>query len=192
MTETNLNKRSFFLRNLLRGLLWFGVIIIIFILFKKFVSANYLSWLEPVYNNPTIVYLIFLVSEVIIGIVPPEIFFIWALRSGNIADYILIIAFLAAISYLAGITGYFIGLYLQRTLYFQYLKKKVLGKTEKHLHTYGLYLIIVASLTPLPFSGVSMLVGSIRYSFKKYLLFSLTRFLRFAIFSLIIWEANMI
>ncbi|MBN2610778.1 MAG: VTT domain-containing protein [Bacteroidales bacterium] len=180
------------MRNLLRGLIWLCVIIIIFILFKKFVSPNYLTWLEPVYDNPTVVYLVFLASEVIVGIVPPEVFFIWALRNGSVSDYAVIITVLAIISYLAGITGYFIGLYLQRTLFFQYLKAKFLGKAEKHLHTYGPYLIIVAAFTPLPFSGVSMLVGSIRYSFKKYLLYSLTRFLRFWTYSWFIWEANMI
>ncbi len=170
--------------------MWLAVIIVIFLLFKKYVDGNYLSWLAPVYDHPFIIYLIFLTSEIMVGIIPPEVFMIWALRYNETMGYITIIAFLAVISYLAGITGYFIGRYLNTTLFFRFFRRKILGRSEKLLNIYGIYLIIVAALTPLPFSGVAMLIGSVRYPFKKYFYYSLIRFLRFAVYSWIIWEAN--
>ncbi len=185
-------KSSFLLRNLFRGFIWLMLIVGLFIVFKKFISPNYIEWLAPIYNNSFIVYTVFFFSEVIIGIIPPEIFMIWALRYNSIIEYIAIVAVLAAVSYLAGLIGYFIGRYLNTTLMYRFFRRKFLKKSEKLLNVYGPYLIIVAAVTPLPFSGVSMLVGSVRFSLKKYLIFSSTRILRFAVYSLIIWKANMI
>lgn len=186
-------KRStFFIRNLFRGLLWLGIILFLFVFLKKHTDVNFIKWLEPVYNNQLLVYLIFLFSEVIFGIIPPEVFFIWALRFNDLLTYIGIVAFLSVISYLSGLTGYFIGRYLSKTLFFRFFRRKFLSKSEKLLNIYGLYLIIVAATTPLPFSGVSMLVGSVRYPVKKYILYSLSRFGRFAVSAWLVWQTNML
>lgn len=174
----------------MRGLIWLVIIIGIFLLFKKYVDDNYISWLTPIFDAPAIMIIVFLASEVMVGIIPPEVFMIWALRNNDIPEYIATIALLAVISYLAGLTGYFIGRYLNTTLFYRFFRRKFLSKSEKLLNIYGLYMIIVAALTPVPFSGVSMLIGSVRYPFKKYFFYSLTRFLRFAIYSWIIWEVN--
>jgi membrane protein DedA with SNARE-associated domain len=187
----NLQKKSIFLiRNLARGIVWLGVIIALFFIFKKYVDANYLKWLAPLYERPILVFLIFTISEIIIGIIPPEIFMLWGLRDGVVTNYIYIIFFLAVISYLAGIIGYFFGSYLDSTRIYRFLRRKFLSKSQRLLNTYGLYLIIVAALTPLPFSGVSMLVGSVNYPLRKYLFYSTTRFIRFGLYGWIIWEAN--
>ena len=81
---------------------------------------------------------------------------------------------------------------MNKTLYYRYLRRRFLSKMERRLQNFGPYLIIVAALTPVPFSGVAMLVGSVRFSPQKYLLFSLTRFLRFGIYAWIFWEARSI
>ena len=62
----------------------------------------------------------------------------------------------------------------------------------RHLYRYGGFLVIVASLTPIPSTGVPMLVGLLKFPLKNYLLFSLFRFVRFAVYGFIIWEANII
>lgn len=185
-------KTSFLFRNILRGFIWLAFIIAVFIIFKKYVDLNYLEWLEPIYSNSFLVYLIFVASEIIFGIIPPELFMIWGLRNGILSEYISIIALLAFFSYTAGVIGYFIGRYLNTTLFYRLLRKRFLRKSERLLNVYGLYLIIIASFTPLPFSGISMLVGSVRYPFKKYLFYSLARIVRFAVFALFIWEVNAI
>ncbi|MEO9871645.1 VTT domain-containing protein [Ekhidna sp.] len=190
-TEKELpDRRRFLIKNLLRGFLWLAVIVIAFIYARKNYDFTLETVLGPVYDQPTIVYLFFLASEVIFGIIPPEFFMIWSLRSEVLSTYINNIIALSTISYMAGIIGFGIGAYLKNTQFYRAMKRRVFGKFEKHLNNYGGFLVVVAALTPLPFSGIAMLVGSVHYSFKKYLWFSLFRFLRFLVYGIVIWEAN--
>lgn len=188
--STDKEKFQFLIKHLGRGLLWLGILVGGFIFFKNYVSIDYLDWLRPVYERTLVVYLIYSASELLFGIIPPEIFMMWALRSGLVSIYIQNIVMLAVISYAAGVIGFLIGRYLQNTQFFKLFKKRVFGKYEKYLFRFGAFIIIVAAVTPLPFSGVSMLIGSVEFPFKKYLLFALTRFLRFTAYSFVIWEAN--
>jgi len=185
-------KRQFLIRNLLKGFLWLGVIVGGYIIARKYFDFSMESVLGPFYDQPKVVYGIFLASEVIFGIIPPEFFMIWSLRSGVLNAYINNVIALSSISYLAGVIGFLIGEFLNNTQFYKEMKKRVFGKFEEHLNNYGGFLVIVASLTPIPFSGIAMLVGSVKYSFRKYLWFSLFRFLRFFAYSIIIWEANII
>jgi len=190
--STEKEKLRFFLSHLLRGLLWLGFLIGGFIIFKKYVDVDYLDWLKPVYERPGLVFLIYSASELFFGIIPPEIFMMWSLRDNNFTAYLVNIALLAVISYAAGFVGYLIGRYLENTRFFKVFKKRVFGRYEKYLYKFGAFIIIVAAATPLPFSGVSMLIGSVDFPLSKYLLFALTRFVRFFVYSLVIWEANAI
>ncbi|MEP1033925.1 VTT domain-containing protein [Ekhidna sp.] len=184
------DRRRFLIKNLLRGFLWLAVIVIGFIYLRKNYDFSLETVLGPVYDQPTVVYFIFLASEVIFGIIPPEFFMIWSLRNELLMAYINNVTALSAISYVAGIIGFGIGAYLKNTRFYRVMKYRVFGKFEKHLNNYGGFLVVVAALTPLPFSGIAMLVGSVHYSFKKYLWFSLFRFLRFFAYGIVIWEAN--
>jgi membrane protein DedA with SNARE-associated domain len=184
------NKTKFFLRNLSRGLIWLSVIVIGFVVFKKYVTVDFFKWLKPVLDKPTLVYSIYLGSEIIFGIIPPELFMIWGLQSGSTADYIFIVALLATLSYGAGVLGFLFGSYLQNTRLYRIFRVRVLRRYEEKLLEYGLFLILVAAITPLPFSGISMLVGAVKFPIKRFLLFSLASFLRFAAYSWVIWEAN--
>ncbi|WP_277479204.1 VTT domain-containing protein [Catalinimonas alkaloidigena] len=155
-------------------------------------DVDYLLWLKPIYDEPYLVYAIYTVSEVLFGIIPPEIFMIWGLRSSNLNTYIEVVILLTLISFLAGVIGFLIGKYLEHTQFFKLFKKKVFGKYEKYLYHYGAFIIIVAALTPLPFSGVSMLVGSVEFPLRKYAIFAQARFIRFLVYSYVIWEVNML
>lgn len=180
------------MKNLLRGLVWLVIIVFGYFFLRNQYNFTLESVLGPVYDQPTIVYLIFLSSETIFGIIPPEFFMIWSLRNEVLSIYINNIIALAVISYISGIIGFGIGAYLKNTHFYKQMKKRVFGKFEKHLNNYGGFLVVVAALTPLPFSGIAMLVGSVHYSFRKYLTFSLFRLLRFAAYGMVIWEANII
>lgn len=174
--------------NVLKALCWLGFYVLLYLLYKRFVQVDYLEWLKPISNNHVLVCTLFLVSEIIVGIIPPEIFIIWSLKFDAPITFILMVACLATASYVAGVIGYFIGKLLGTTKCFKYLQKRFMKKLARNLQRFGLYFIILASLTPLPFSGVAMLVGSVRFSFRKYLLFSLCRFMRFILYSLIFWN----
>ena len=183
-------KTSFLLRNLLRGLFYLALIVIAFIIAKQTISIDYIEWFAPIYENPPVVYFIFLVSEIVIGIIPPEFFMVWALRSGDLPEYITIVFFLSVISYVAGLIGYLIGRYFNTSRFYRFFKRKYFGKYSKYLNEFGGFLVIVAAATPLPYSGISMLVGSERYPLQKYIFYALLRFVRFAVYAVIIWEAN--
>lgn len=186
------NKYSFFFRNLLKGLIWLSIIVIMFVFAKHHVNRDLLLQFEPVLSKTTLILIIFSLSEIIFGIIPPELFMIWALRTGKLSGYIGYVFLFAVISYLAGIVGYLFGRYLNTTRLYQYIRNRFLSKTEQLLQAYGLYLILVAALTPLPFSAVAMLVGAVKYPGRNYAYWSLSRFARFAVYGWVIWEANML
>ncbi len=185
-----MDNSRFIFRSLFRGILWLLSILLIYFLCKYIIPFEFRAWLEPLIDRTWLMYTIFLSSEIVIGIIPPELFFIWAKELNDLQQYILIVASLSLISYIAGVIGFFIGRYLNRTLLYRYFKIKFLRKLDKRLQQFGLYLIIIASLTPLPFSGVAMLVGSVRYPFLKYLSFSLFRFLRFGVYAWVLWKSD--
>lgn len=183
-------KNRFLIINLLRGLLWLGLIVGAFILIKKQVDKHYLAWIEPLAANAALMYVLFYASEQIFGIIPPEIFMIWGLRNGSLPEFIVTVFLLAVISYFAGIIAFLIGKYLHGTRLYDFLFKRIWKGLDTKLHRFGPLLIIVASLTPLPYSGTCMLVGSIHYPQKKFLAYTLFRLLRFAAYAPVIWEAN--
>lgn len=185
-------RSTFFFRNLLKGLVWLVIIVLLFVLAKHNVNQEFLCRFEPFFSQTGLVLLIFSVSEFIIGIIPPEVFLIWSLRSGTIEGYIGWTILLTVISYCAGLGAYFFGRYLHNTRLYNYLRNRYLQKTEILLQEYGLYLILVASLTPVPFSGVAMLVGAVHYPVRNYIYLSLARFIKFAVSGYVIWEANML
>ena len=53
---------------------------------------------------------------------------------------------------------------------------------------YGGYLVIVASVTPIPFSAVALLAGAGGLDKTKYLLNSLFRILRYFVYAYILWQ----
>jgi len=183
-------KRKFLFGNLGKGLLWFAGLIIVFLLVKKYVPINDTSWINKLYDKPLLVYLIFLISEIVVGIIPPEVFMIWALKSTTARFYVIDIILLSSISYMAGIVGYFVGNWFHNSRFYSFIHGKYLYQYEKFLRKFGGFLIIVAAATPLPFSGICILVGSVQFKFRRFLLFAATRFLRFGLYGYIIWQAN--
>lgn len=184
------DKSKFLIRNLAKGLLWLMIIVgIVLFVSSVFDDVHYDKYLAPIYDQPFWVFLVFLVSEIIFGIIPPEIFMMWAAHLQDISFYIFTIVIFSVFSYSAGIVGFFFGKYLYKTGVYEFLRKHILKDYIKYLNKFGGFLIIVASLTPLPYSAISMLVGTVNFSFKKFLAYSLFRFARFAAYSFFIWQA---
>jgi membrane protein DedA with SNARE-associated domain len=186
------DKSKFFIRNFLRGVIILVIFIVLFIIFKKYVKVDYFQIFEPIYDNPVLVFTIYTLSEILFGIIPPEVFFIWSTRANNIDVYIQEIALLSIISYAAGLLGFWIGVKLNETVIYRWIKRRYLIIYQKHLNNYGFFVIVVAALTPLPFSGISMLMGSVNYPFRKFWIYALSRFIRYGVYSLIFWEINIL
>jgi membrane protein YqaA with SNARE-associated domain len=128
---------------------------------------------------------IFFISESLLGLIPPEIFIAWTKKT---SEPILNLAILATLSYLGGITSYFLGkAALKITSVKNYLEVKM-AKSLKNTSKWGGFLIIVGALLPIPFSITCMAAGMIKYPFRGVVLYGLLRFLRFAIYALAIFQ----
>ncbi len=147
---------------------------------------------EQIYARPLIVYLIYCASEFFFGIIPPEFFMIWAINKDTLTHYFMILAFLASVSYLMGYINFLIGGLLYKRSSFRLFRMKFLKQTLPLLKKYGLFLIIIAALTPIPWSAVSLLVGSAGYPSKRYLKYALFRLLRFAVYGYFIYQTHVI
>lgn len=167
-----------------------GIILLIFFIdlifdleYQYAVFQNFVDKLAPAW-----VFLIFLLSESILGFIPPDIFIVWGkARFPNYAY--LIVTILAAISYLGGIIAYYLGKLIRRS---PRVKRYVEQRYEKNfnlIEKWGGLVIIMAALFPLPFALTSTIAGIVRYPFKSFLLYGLTRFIRFFLYALVIFGA---
>ena len=189
--EQEETKSSFLFKNLAKGLVWFTVIIAIFIAMEGYIQSNFKEHIITIRANPGILYGIYTLSEIVFGILPPEIFMmIWKLDKIDLAGFITNLSILTVISYGAGILGYYIGKVFSKTEFYQLrIREKYLKQYEGKLKTFGGYLVFVGAVTPVPFSATCMLAGSVDLSLKHFLLICITRVFRFAGYGAVVWYA---
>ena len=135
--------------------------------------------------SPKIIILCFLISESILGLIPPEIFILWSSKSGS---PILFLFALATVSYIGGVVSYFIGVCISMM---PDVRRHLEQKIKQHiinLRKWGGVFIVLGAISPIPHSIVSIGAGLINYKFQYYLLWSLFRYLRFVIYYLIILQ----
>lgn len=135
--------------------------------------------------SPITILAVFLASESLLGLIPPEIFIAWADKTTEPILYLTILAFL---SYFGGIISFFIGKSISKLpSVYQYLEVKM-AKHIKMIRKWGGFLIVVGALLPIPFSMTSIAAGIINYKFRNYLIFGLLRFVRFYLYALVIFN----
>jgi membrane protein YqaA with SNARE-associated domain len=135
------------------------------------------------------VFVIFGVSETILGLIPPDLFIMWGKPlAGTLGVSPWLILFvLATLSYLGGIMAYFLGLGLQsRKGFKQWMELKHTDMFNK-LRKWGGFLIGVAALLPIPFSLITLISGITRFPFKILLAVGLLRYLRFFLYAIVLW-----
>lgn len=175
------------------GLAWLAVLLGVFFLFNEIViSKDPDVWIERFYAKPEIIYMIYFASEFFFGIFPPELFMIWAYNKAGVGHYFMNVAFFAVVSYAMGYITFLIGQFLYKKVAFRFVRRRFFKEQWPLLRKYGLFLIIVAALTPVPWSGTSLLVGSAGYPSKKYLLFALFRIVRFAVYGYLVYQTHQI
>jgi membrane protein YqaA with SNARE-associated domain len=135
--------------------------------------------------SPQIIFSFFLISETVLGLIPPEVFIAWASKSVTPWLFLLL---LATMSYIGGIISYFIG---NRMFLIPSVKNHLENKIARHitnLRKWGGFFVFVGAMLPIPHSVVSLASGLIRYNFKHYLLWALFRYVRFAIYAAVIFQ----
>jgi len=184
--EEEESKSSFLLKNLAKGLAWFAVFVVVYLLIRDKLDA-YKEQIAEVGDNMPLLLSIFTVSEIVFGILPPEIFmFIWKTK-GILSEYIINLTILTLISYGAGIIGYYIGKVFSKTEFYKRIHVKYLQQYDRKLKRFGGFLVIVGAVTPVPFSATCMLAGSVNLPFKQFLLITITRIIRFAFYGAGVW-----
>ncbi|MEQ8304061.1 MAG: VTT domain-containing protein [Cyclobacteriaceae bacterium] len=182
-------KSTFLFKNLLRGLVWFAVIITVFILLEEYIQDNFQSHVEEIYDSLILFYGIFTISEIVFGLIPPEFFmYVYVLNHIPLQNYIIDLSALTVISYGAGIVGYYIGRNFSKTPFFKRVSEQYLSQYQKSLRRFGGYLVFVGAVTPVPFSAMCMLAGSIDFPFRSFLLISIARVFRFALYGWMVWS----
>jgi membrane protein YqaA with SNARE-associated domain len=190
MQEQEETHSSFLFRNLVKGLIWFAIIITAFILLEEYIQDNFRSHIDDIRANPAILYGIYTLSEIIFGIIPPELFMmIWILDDIDVTGFVINLSILTVISYGAGILGYYIGKNFSKTQFYQTrIREKYLKQYDKSLKKFGGFLVFVGAVTPVPFSATCMLAGSVNMDFRVFLLICISRVLRFSLYGWMVWS----
>ena len=183
------SRSRFLVKNLIRGLIWFAIIITIFILAEDYILDNFQKDIDAIHGKPVIIFSVFFASEVLFGLVPPEFFMlVWILHKVTLVQYIINLIVLTVISYVAGVIGYVIGNNFSRTPFYQRINERYLSQYQKDLKRYGSYLVLVGAITPVPFSATCMLAGSVNLPFRNFLLICIARIIRFAVYGWMVWS----
>jgi membrane protein YqaA with SNARE-associated domain len=163
-------------------LLFVGLLVVLEVFFIDINAI--LNTLVTTYS-PQIIFSFFLLSETILGIIPPEIFIAWCSKS---ATPWLFLFTLATMSYIGGIIAYFIGKQLFLIPAVKYHIEHKIAKHIYNLRKWGGLFVFIGAMLPLPHSIVSLACGLIKYNFRHYLLWALFRYLRFFIYALVIFQ----
>lgn len=183
------SRSRFLFKNLIRGLLWFAVIITVFILTEDYIMENFQADINAIQDRPLLTYTVFFISEVVFGLVPPEFFMmVWILHKVTVLQFVINLTILTLISYVAGIIGYYIGKNFSKLEFYKKISDRYLAPYQKQLKLYGGYLVFVGAVTPVPFSATCMLAGSVDLPFKNFLLICITRIVRFAVYGWMVWS----
>lgn len=160
-------------------------------LFKElYFDHNPEYWLEKFYGNSLVIHLIYVASEVFFGIFPPEIFIFWAVKSGNVSGFIIDLIFFAVVSLGAGHLAYWIGRYLARKVGPRIRRRTFISQYLPTFKKFGGLLIVIAALTPLPWSTISLVMGAIEYRYSRFTWFAFARLARFAVNGFIIFQSG--
>ncbi len=185
--EEEESKSAFLFKNLAKGLAWFAVFITIYIIYSEDIRA-YQKEINQLGDNMPLLLSIFTVSEIVFGILPPEIFMLIWQSEGILSTYIINLSILTFISYGAGMLGYYIGNVFSKTSIYKKVHERFLQQYDRKLKKYGGYLVLVGAVTPVPFSATCMLAGSVNLSFKNFLLICISRVVRFAFYGWMVWK----
>ena len=109
MLRRNKVRLFFFLKNFFRGLLFFAVAIVFYKVLFNFLDLSALKD-QITFDLPTtFVFILFFLSEVVLGIIPPELFMIWSITSKPLEIYPIYVLAFSVISYLAGFVAFLFG-----------------------------------------------------------------------------------
>jgi membrane protein YqaA with SNARE-associated domain len=186
----SLRNRGFFRYVGRNVLLIIGIYILLILI--VFLIGKYLVDFDALFNgllqrlSDRFVILLFFGSESFLGMIPVDFFVVWTQKFDQPLPYL---ALLGILSYTGGVISYGIGLWISRW-------PRVKAYTERRLRSYinfvrkwGGAFIVIAALFPFtPFSLVVIAITMLRYPFRLFLLYALTRLVRFVLQGVILFD----
>lgn len=180
---TGLRERGFFKyigRSLLLILLVYAlVVLIVFLIGKYLVDFN--SFFTGIIErlSDRFVLLLFFLSESFTGMIPVDLFVIWAQKFESPLAWL---ALLGALSYLGGVISFGIGRWISTRPRIKAFTERRLGAYISFVRRWGGAFIVIAALFPFtPFSLVVIAITLLHYPFRSFLLFGLARLFRFVL-----------
>lgn len=166
--------------NVLKIMLLYALVVVAVILVAKY-ALN----LNQIFQNiidrftDTEVLALFFVSESFLGMIPPDLFMLWAEKFD---EPLWMLTFLGVLSYVGGIVSYWLGIWISR-------QERVKNYIENRLKNYialtqkwgGAFLVIAALFPFSPYAMVALAVSMFKYPFHKLLLFGISRIVRFVV-----------
>lgn len=136
------------------------------------------------------VFLLFAFSESFLGILPPDLFIIWAKEWSEDmqANPWLLVVFLATLSYFGGWVSYGIGTRIYKIPRLHTRVQEKYSKLLNDLKKWGGFFVVTSALLPVPFSIVMMVCGITGYPFKWAAYLSLFRYLRFFVYAYFLFK----
>ena len=119
-------------------------------------------------------------SEIVTGILPPDLYILWA---RSLPTPWLMVSLMAALSYLGGVVSYWVGVRVHTLPKVKTWVDVKFAEQFIQIKRFGGLLIFLAAMTPLPFSPVSTVAGVVNFPFRMYLIVALARFLRFWLYA---------
>ena len=180
--------RAFLWKNITNGLIWLGLILLVYFIAARTLPKEWGTYLQDYTDRPFWMFSIFFFSETFTGLIPLELFVIWA-RQDPVSKYILYVFMLSVLSFIGGIIAYYIGTKVNDLPFLKKLTERpFIAKNSDLYRRFGGIVIVLAALTPLPYAIICFVSGAFEYPFRRFLLYATTRFLRFAIIGWILWS----
>jgi membrane protein YqaA with SNARE-associated domain len=168
----------------------FGVIMAVILLalymFELFTPG--ISHYFQVYStafSKELVLTFFFISETLLGLIPPDLFIVWAKQ---FASPYAVVTVLAVLSYLAGLLAYYLGV---RLVAINKMRQYIHVKFEKQfamLRSWGGLIIVIAALLPLPFSTMCLGAGMLKFSFRTLAILGVFRIARFFVYAAVLYQ----
>ena len=160
-------------------IIYIAIIVPIILIGKYFIDFNPIF--QFIFNrfSDGFILIIFFASESFLGMIPPDLFVIWTTK---FESPFVFLAILGVLSYIGGAISYLMGYWLSKRSKIKAYSERVLGKYILLVKKWGGAFIVISALFPFsPFSMVVIAVSLLKYPFKLYLLFGITRIARFLI-----------
>ena len=121
-------------------LIYAVTVIPLILILKRFVDlGSVFTFITERFTDPFVL-IVFLVSETLLGMIPPDFFVIWA---GKFNSPMIFLILLGVLSYVGGILSYFIGSWLSRRKRIREYSERAFDKYIKMVRKWGGAFIII-------------------------------------------------